>query len=45
MTYDEMRTAFLLGHITLEEWQDFCKELLFKILEDNKDVFERLKKA
>ncbi|NIV97814.1 hypothetical protein GWN26_01145 [Candidatus Saccharibacteria bacterium] len=45
MTYDEMRTAFLLGQITEYEWNEYCTELLYKMMEDNKDIFERLKNA
>ena len=28
---------------TYEEWRDFCFELLFQIMEDNKEILKRLK--
>lgn len=28
---------------THEEWRDFCFELLLQIMEDNKEILERLK--
>ena len=36
--YNETRQQFMSGEITLEQWQEFCFEVLEEILEENKDV-------
>mgnify|MGYP001174631348 CR=1 FL=1 len=41
--YNETRQRFENGEITLEQWQEFCFEVLCEIMEDNKDVLIRLK--
>jgi hypothetical protein len=43
MTYEEMYQAFKDNKITLEEWRDYCHDRLFDLLEENKEVFIRLK--
>lgn len=43
--YKEMREKFLNQEISKEEWNEYCTVLLFEIIQDNKDVFERLAKA
>ena len=41
--YNETRQQFMNGEITLEQWQEFCFEVLGEIMEENKDVLIRLK--
>jgi hypothetical protein len=41
--YDQMYKAVQEGKITEKEWSDFCMQMLSNIMDDNKDVFERLK--
>jgi len=41
--YNEMFAKFQNGQITEKVWFDFCFEILSQIMEDNKDVFVRLK--
>jgi hypothetical protein len=39
----QMFKAVQEGNITEKEWSDFCMQMLSKIMDDNKDVLERLK--
>jgi hypothetical protein len=41
--YYEMFDKVQRGEITQEAWVDYCMKLLADIMEDNKDVFIRLK--
>lgn len=41
--YDTMWCNFRSGHISEQEWREFCNELLSQVLDDNKDVLVRLK--
>jgi hypothetical protein len=41
--YKEMFDRFNKGEITQEEWRKFCFVLLGEVMEENKDVFVRLK--
>lgn len=41
--YMAMLEAFQTGRITVAEWTDFCNEFLTQVLEQNRDVFIRLK--
>lgn len=41
--YNEVRQQFMNGEITVEQWQEFCFEVLCEIMEENKDVLIRLK--
>jgi hypothetical protein len=41
--YEWARVRFEAGRITQEEWYKICFELLGEIMEENKDVFIRLK--
>jgi len=41
--YNETRAKFLNGYITEDAWKEFCTEVLASIMDDTKDVFERLK--
>lgn len=41
--YDEMFAKYNAGEISVEAWLKFCNEFMDKILEQNKDVFMRLK--
>lgn len=41
--YKEMFEKFTSGKITQEEWQAFCFVILGEVMEENKDVFVRLK--
>ena len=41
--YYEMFDKVQRGEITQEAWVDYCMKLLSEIMEDNKDVFIRLK--
>ncbi len=43
MTYNQMRTAFLRGDITEQQWQDYCFVELQRVMLENVDVFIRLK--
>lgn len=42
--YHEMYWKFQQKIISEEAWVEYCNTLLLKLLGDNKDVFERLKK-
>jgi hypothetical protein len=37
--YDRLKK----GELTIQQWKDFCLLLLQEIMEENKDVFIRLK--
>lgn len=41
--YNDLFTKFQSGIITEKEWTDYCDKLFSQILEDNKDVFIRMK--
>ena len=41
--YKEMFAKVQAGQITEQVWFDYCFETLSQILEDNKDIFVRLK--
>lgn len=41
--YEQKFQAFQGGKISEKEWQDFCIQALSIIMEENKDVFMRLK--
>jgi hypothetical protein len=41
--YKEMFAKVQAGQITQEVWFDYCFQTLSQIMEDNKDVFARLK--
>jgi hypothetical protein len=41
--YYEMLEKAKAGIITIAEWQDYCNEVLRKVLEENISIFERLK--
>lgn len=41
--YYEMFAKVQDGTISEEIWKDYCLSLLDKVLEDNKDIFIRLK--
>ena len=41
--YNEMFVKVQAGQITQEVWFDYCFQILSQIMEDNKDVFVRLK--
>ena len=41
--YDTMFRKFQTGEITETEWRDFCVKILDKVLEENKEIFVRLK--
>jgi len=41
--YDEMFAKYNAGEISVEAWRKFCNEFMDLILEQNKDVFIRLK--
>ena len=41
--YKSMMALHAIGKITTEEWQAYCTELLYTIMEANKEIFERLK--
>jgi hypothetical protein len=43
MNYNEMYKKFLKGVITTEEWQEYCTARLHEIMQENVDVFIRLK--
>jgi hypothetical protein len=42
-TYDRMYIQMLTGVISKESWVEYCTGLMAMILEQNKDVFVRLK--
>ena len=42
-TYQQMQQQFQTGQITEQQWKDFCMTVLEKLMQQNKDVFERLK--
>ena len=42
--YEEMRQEYLEGNtLTSGEWYCFCEELLGRIMNEHKDVLQRLK--
>ena len=41
--YQDMLNKFRMKLITPKEWQAYCQKILFQHLEENKDVFIRLK--
>ena len=41
--YEWAKARFDNGMITEQEWFELCKEILVEIMEENKDVFIRLK--
>jgi hypothetical protein len=41
--YYEMFAKVQAGQITEQQWAEYCLQLLSQILEDNKDIFTRLK--
>ena len=41
--YNELFTKVQSGIITEKEWMDYCNKLFPQILEDNKDIFIRMK--
>ena len=41
--YKEMFAKVQAGQITEQAWFDYCFETLSEIMEDNKDIFIRLK--
>jgi hypothetical protein len=41
--YEWARARFEAGWITQDEWYKICFELLGEIMEENRDVFVRLK--
>ena len=43
MSYNEVYRSFQFGTITEDEWRKYVRELMFQILEDNKEIFERMK--
>ena len=36
--YNETRQQFLNGEMSVEQWQEFCLDVLEEILEENKGV-------
>jgi hypothetical protein len=43
MEYKEMFAKVQSGQISEKEWFDYCFEVLGNVVEENKDVFVRLK--
>lgn len=43
LNYDKKFQEFKNGKITEEEWKEYCTVILNKLLENNKEVFKRLK--
>lgn len=41
--YRELYTKVQIGIMTEKEWTDYCNKLFPQILEDNKDIFFRIK--
>ena len=41
--YYEMFAAVQCGKITEKEWTEYCMELLSKVMDENAEVFIRLK--
>jgi hypothetical protein len=41
--YTEMYNRAMTGLISLDEWQEYCFELLKGIMQDNQEVFIRLR--
>ena len=41
--YNAVITGYIKGLISEMDWQDYCTRILYTIMEDNKDVFIRLK--
>lgn len=42
-TYDKMYADFKAGKLSPNAWQKYCADTLIKIMQDNADVFKRLK--
>ena len=44
-SYDEMRELLLTNKITVDQWEEFCMEYLFNVLQHKEvqDVMKRLK--
>ena len=44
LKYQQMRSDFLLDKgVSEKEWTTYCTSLLYEIMEENKDVYKRLK--
>ncbi len=41
--YYRNHNSFLLNLMTEEQWKNYCTDFLYDIMEENKDVLERLK--
>jgi hypothetical protein len=41
--YESAKARFDNGLITQQEWFEICRDVLVEIMEENKDVFIRLK--
>lgn len=41
--YKAVQTGYLRGWISRMDWQDYCQMILYRIMEENKDVLIRLK--
>lgn len=41
--YYRCYNSFLSGHMTEEQWKTYCTDFLYDLMEQNKDVLERLK--
>ena len=41
--YILMHNMFKDGKISLQEWQEFCMIMLMELMQENKEVFQRLK--
>lgn len=41
--YDRKFQEFKNGKISKEDWKEYCAVILDKLLEDNKEIFKRLK--
>jgi hypothetical protein len=41
--YSEKLSQLMDGTITEEEWMAYCKEILEEIMDENKDVYIRMK--
>jgi len=42
-TYTQQYKRFKRGEITTQEWQRYCLKMLYKVMEENREVFVRLK--
>ena len=38
MSYEEVYQSFRFGTITEYEWQAYCKELLYRLLEEDREM-------